>query len=141
MTSNAEGTPPALMHNFQHNRVVHAQIILLTVKIEDVSQVDDDQRVTVSELPEGFVRLVARYGFMENPDIPELLRRPDTPSPVMDYTTFFLGRETLLSAKERGLSPWREGLFSFMSRNAMRATTFFNVPPERVMEVGLQIEL
>jgi KUP system potassium uptake protein len=140
MTSNAEGTPPALLHNFHHNRVVHEQVILLTIVTEEVAYVQDSERAEVEELREGFVRVVARYGFMEDPDIIELLARKDTPTPPIEYTTFFLGRETLL-AQGRSMVRWRERLFSFMSRNALTATAFFNVPPDRVVELGSQVEL
>jgi KUP system potassium uptake protein len=140
MTSNAEGTPPALLHNFQHNRVVHEQVILLTILTEEVAYVQDDERAEVEELREGFVRVVARYGFMEDPNIVELLARDDTPTPPIQHTTFFLGRETLL-AQGRSMVRWRERLFGFMTRNALPATAFFNVPPERVVELGSQVEL
>lgn len=141
MTSNPQGTPPALMLNFQHHRAVHEKVVLLTVVTEEVPRVDASERVQVEPLPEGFVRVVAHYGFMESPDVPLLLARKDTPTPPLQYTTFFLGRETLLAESGRGMSRWRKELFSFMSRNAQRAIAFFNVPPDRVVEVGAQIEL
>jgi len=141
MTSNPTGTPPALLHNFEHNRVVHEQVMLLTIVTEEVSHVEDAERVSVEELPEGFVRIVAHYGFMEDPDLVALIMREDTPTPPIQHTTFFLGRETLLAEGRYGMSRWREQLFAYMSRNALRATAFFNVPPERVMELGSQVEL
>ena len=141
MTSNPAGTPPALLHNFQHNRVVHEQVMLLTIVTEEVSHVDDADRVSVEELPEGFVRIIAHYGFMEDPDLVALILREDTPTPPIQHTTFFLGRETLLAEGRHGMSRWREQIFAYMSRNALRATAFFNVPPERVMELGSQVEM
>jgi len=142
MTSNADGTPPALMQNFTHNRVVHQQVILLTVVTTEQPRVMPDERVKVEDLPEGFRRVVARYGFMEQPDIPQLLEERHLEDWSVEHTTFFLGRETLLATKERaGMAIWREKLFAFMSRNSQRASTFFNVPSDRVMEVGSQIEL
>ena len=141
MTSNPTGTPPALLHNFQHNRVVHEQVMLLTIVTEEVSHVEDAERVSVEELPEGFVRIVAHYGFMEDPDLVALILRDDTPTPPIQHTTFFMGRETLLAEGRHGMSRWREQIFAYMSRNALRATAFFNVPPERVMELGSQVEL
>ena len=99
------------------------------------------RRVSVEELPEGFRRVVARYGFMEQPDIPRLLDERHLEDWSIEHTTFFLGRETLLATKREGMAIWRERLFAFMSRNSQRASTFFNVPSDRVMEVGSQIEL
>ncbi len=87
------------------------------------------------------VRVVARYGFMEDPDVPALLARRDTPGLILRKTTFFLGRETLLAEGRHGMSRWREQLFAYLSRNAVPATAFFRVPPDRVLEVGWQIEL
>ncbi|MBI3200813.1 MAG: potassium transporter Kup [Myxococcales bacterium] len=141
MTSNADGTPPALMQNFTHNRVVHQQVILLTVVTTEEPRVMPDKRVTVEDLPEGFRRVVARYGFMEQPDIPQLLDERHLEDWSIEHTTFFLGRETLLATKREGMAIWREHVFAFMSRNSQRASTFFNVPSDRVMEVGSQIEL
>ena len=141
MTSNPEGTPPALMQNFTHNRVVHQQVILLTVVTTEEPRVMPDKRVTVEDLPEGFRRVVARYGFMEQPDIPQLLDERHLEDWSIEHTTFFLGRETLLATKREGMAIWREHVFAFMSRNSQRASTFFNVPSDRVMEVGSQIEL
>ena len=141
MTSNPEGAPPALMHNFHHNRVVHEQVILLTLVTEEVARVDDDKRVQVEDLGEGFVRIIAYFGFMETPDIPELLAREDTPTPPLQFTTFFLGRETVLARAEHEMAAWRQRLFGFLSRTSLGATAFFNVPADRVMEVGSQIEL
>jgi KUP system potassium uptake protein len=141
MTSNPEGTPPALMYNFLHNHVVHEQVVLLTIRTEEVARVADRDRVTTETFADGFLRIVAHYGFMEEPDIPALLARDDTPSPPMEETTFFLGRETLIAEGQQGMSRWRERLFALMSRNAERAMSYFRLPPERVMEVGSQIRL
>jgi KUP system potassium uptake protein len=141
MTSNPHGTPTALMHNFQHNRVVHQQVILLTILTEEVSYVLPHERVTVHPLPEGFVRVVARYGFMEVPDLKELLLRKDTPMPPIEHTTFFLGRETLHIAGGKGMAEWRKRLFAFMARNGVRVTSFFSLPSDRVVELGGQIDL
>lgn len=141
MVSSTHGTPSPLMQNAFHHRAVHEHVVLLTVLIEDVPRVADRDRVTVEELPEGFVRLIAHYGFMESPNVPALLERDDTPTPPLQYTTFFLGRETVLAETSEGMSRWRKVLFAFMSRNSQRATAFFAVPPDRVVEVGSQIEL
>jgi len=120
---------------------VHEHVILLTVVIEEVSRVDDRDRVRVEELSHGFTRLVARYGFMESPDVIALLARSDTPSPAIEYTTFFLGNEVVLPEGHGGMARWRTHLFSFLARNAVRPTAFFNIPADRVVEIGSQISI
>jgi KUP system potassium uptake protein len=139
MTS-ADGTPPAMLHNFLHNRVVHQHIVLLTIVTSDAARVPEEERCTIQELENGFVRVVARYGFMERPDVPKLLLREKLVSSV-EHTTFFLGRETMIATERPGMARWRVHLFSFLARNALPATRFFNIPPDRVMEIGAQIEL
>jgi KUP system potassium uptake protein len=139
MTSNAEGAPPALMQNFLLNRVVHQQVILLTVVTTEQARVLDHERFTIEDLREGFKRVVVRYGFMDQPDIPAVLEQSHVPHWNIEHCTFFLGRETVLPAEGGGMARWRQHLFAFMTRNSQRAATFFNVPPERVMEIGSQI--
>jgi KUP system potassium uptake protein len=139
MTSNPQGTPPAMMQNFLLNRVVHQQVVLLTVVTTEQARVTADERVSIEELQDGFKRVIARYGFMEEPDIPALLAQPHVVGVPIEHTTYFLGRETVLPAVGGGFARWRQHLFSFMSRNSQRASTFFNVPPDRVMEIGSQI--
>ncbi|MEZ5315928.1 MAG: potassium transporter Kup [Vicinamibacterales bacterium] len=141
MTGNPEGTPPALLQNFIHNRVVHEQVVLLTIVTEESARVRNRDRVEVTDLGHGFVRVVAHYGFMEEPDIPALLARRDLPTPGIDQATFFLGRETLLSTEQSDMPRWRTRLFALMARNAAQATSFFRIPPDRVFEVGSHIEL
>jgi len=143
MTSNLQGTPATLLHNLQHNKVLHERIILLTVVTNDVPHVPADERATVDPLGQGFFRLTLRYGFMEEPDVPAALieaSQRDFPL-VMEDTTFFLGVETLLATRRRGMPLWRERLFVLLARNAVRANTFFKIPPERVVELGMQVEL
>jgi KUP system potassium uptake protein len=143
MTSNSEGTPPTLLHNLHHNKILHERIILLTVVTRDGPTVPPDERVTVTPLRQGFFRVRLCYGFTETPDVPSALEqaafagRPIVPAD----TTYFLGTETLLATERPGLPLWRERLFVLMSRNALRATTFFGIPPERVVEIGMQVEL
>ncbi len=141
MTGSSDGTPPALLHNFLHNRVVHEHVVLLTVITEKVARVAAQDRVRVEDLTNGFRRAVARYGFMEAPDIPTLLERPELKEYSIEYVTFFLGRETVLATRHFSMSLWRERLFAFLSRNAQPATAFFGIPPSRVVEIGAQIEL
>ena len=141
MTGNSDGTPPALLQNFLHNRVVHEHVVLLTIVTEQVARVPPEERVRVEDLKNGFRRAVARFGFMETPDIPRLLERPELKDYSIDYVTFFLGRETVLPTHRPGMALWRERLFAFLSRNAQPATAFFGIPPARVVEIGAQIEL
>jgi KUP system potassium uptake protein len=141
MTSNPEGTPPALMTNFMHNRSVHQSVVLLTVITEEVARVAPEERAKVEHLEAGFHRLVARYGFMETPDIPALLATGLIPDYMIEHTSFFLGRETVLATERPGMALWRERIFAFMSRNAQPATAFFGIPPDRVVELGTQIEI
>ncbi|MFQ5666181.1 MAG: potassium transporter Kup [Candidatus Binatia bacterium] len=143
MTGDPEGVPPALLHNLKHNKILHERVALLTVVTEEVPHVPRGQRVQIESLGNGFHRIIAHYGFMEDPNIWHILARAKENGlefKVME-TTFFLGRETLIPTKKPGMAIWRERLFAFMSRNAQRATTFFRIPPNRVVEIGEQIEL
>jgi KUP system potassium uptake protein len=143
MTGNPEGSPPALLHNLKHNKVLHEQVVLLTILPEDVPHVTAEERVEVEPLEQGFVRVIAHYGFMENPSIPDILKkcREQGLQFQLMATSFFLGRETLIPSKKPGMAMWREALFSWMSRNARSATAFFRIPPNRVVELGTQVEL
>ena len=143
MTSNLQGTPPTLLHNLQHNKVLHERVVLLTVTTSDVPHVSAKDRATVDALGHGFYRLTVRYGFMEEPDVPDALSEASVRGFPMDLneTTFFLGIETLLPTRRPGLPLWRERLFVLIARNAMRANAFFKIPPERVVELGMQVEL
>jgi len=143
MYGNAEGTPPALVHNLSHNKVLHEKVVFLTVVTEDVPHVGSGNRVTVRRLGKGFHAVTARYGFMEDPSIDDVLTAARAHQLVIpiEGTTFFLGRETLVASDRPGMAMWRERLFGFMARNALRATAFFKIPPNQVFEVGTQIEL
>lgn len=141
MASNQGATPPALMTNFLHNRVVHEQVILLTVVITERATETDETRTDISDLRLGFTRVVVRYGFKEEPDVPQLLLKHGLLSFAPAHTSYFLGRETVLAEGREGMSRWREMLFAFMSANAQGATAFFKIPPDRVFEVGAQIAL
>ncbi|MFY0562657.1 potassium transporter Kup [Archangium lansingense] len=143
MTGNPEIAPSAMLHNLKHNKVLHEQTLLLTITTEDVPHVPSAERVTVESLPLGMRRITARYGFMDDPSIPDILKRcreAGLPFSVMN-TSFFLGRETLIISKHPGMARWRELLFLWMSRNARSATAFFRIPPNRVVELGAQVEL
>lgn len=143
MTSAADGVPHALLHNLKHNKVLHERVILLTVKIPDVPFVDPTKRCKMDDLGQGFHRLVLKYGFMEEPDVPAALGSITTCGPAfkMMDTSFFLARQTLLPSSRPGMAIWREKLFSWMLRNAESAMEFFRLPTNRVVELGSQVEI
>ncbi|MBK9999947.1 MAG: potassium transporter Kup [Sphingomonadales bacterium] len=143
MTSAAEGVPHALLHNLKHNKVLHERVILLTVKIPDVPFVDPANRCKMEDLGQGFHRLVLKYGFMEEPDVPAALGAITNCGPAfkMMETSFFLARQTLLASSRPGMAIWREKLFSWMLRNAESAMEFFRLPTNRVVELGSQLEI
>jgi KUP system potassium uptake protein len=168
MTSSADGVPVVLLHHLKHNKVLHEQVVLMSILTEEVPEVDEDERVKVERLEQGFYRVTARYGFMETPDVPEVLgiaKAQGLRARALD-TTFYLGREQIIIAdkKRQGREPspkpgvrrapapsegapkpmhlarWRKRLFVVMTRNARSATEFFGIPPNRVVELGAQVE-
>jgi KUP system potassium uptake protein len=141
MTGNDTGTPPALLQGFLHMRAVHDRVLILTIITEKTARIPLSERVKIEELPNGFWRATARYGFMETPNVPELLDHAKFSGYSLEFTTFFLGRETVLPTKNPGMALWRERMFAFLTRNAQPATAFFGIPPSRVMEIGSQIEI
>jgi KUP system potassium uptake protein len=143
LTGAPDSTPPALVHNVAHNKVLHEQVVLLTILTAEVPHVPRTQRVRVASLGHGFYRVTAHFGFMEDPDALEVLAECRAAGLHLQLaaTTFFLGRETLIATDRPGMAIWREKLFSFMSRNALRATAFFRLPPDQVFEVGAEVEL
>jgi KUP system potassium uptake protein len=143
MTSASSGVPHALLHNLKHNKVLHERIILLTVRIEDVPYVASEKRIDVHKYGAGFYRVVLRYGFMEEIDVPAALAqvREIGPQCKMMDTSFFLARQTLLPSSRPGMAIWREKLFSWMLRNAESAMEFFKLPTNRVVELGSQVEI
>ena len=143
MNGNASRTPSALLHNLEHNKVLHKRILFLTVKTRQVPFVAPEERVEIESLGDGLNRLKVYYGFMEDPDIPKVLENVRMPGWAYDPkdTTYFLGRETLIASKRPGMALWREKIFSFISHNATSATAYFCIPPDRVVEMGEQIEI
>ncbi|MTW17197.1 potassium transporter Kup [Rhodoplanes serenus] len=143
LTSRPEGVPSALLHNLKHNQILHERNVLATVVTTEIPYVEDSDRTTVSDLGKGFYRILIRYGFMERPDIPAALRvvQHDGLMFDMDRTTFFVSRETVLPRLPPGMAVWRELFFAWMMRNAVSATDFFRIPPERVVELGTQVEI
>jgi KUP system potassium uptake protein len=143
MTGDREIAPSALLHNLKHNKVLHERVIFLTVKVEAVPYVPDDERVDIKDLGKNFYRVITRYGFMQQPDIPaalELAAKAGLPFEMME-TTFVLGRETVIPSKLKGMAIWREHIFAWMMRNAASANDFFRIPANRVVELGSQIEI
>ena len=143
MYGTTDGTPPPFVHNLAHNKVVHEKVVFLTVVTREEPHVPVAERVEVKRLGKGFHRVTAFYGFMQDPHIEEILEacKPQGLNIPIAGTTFFLGRETLIAADRPGMPIWREKIFAFMSRNALRATAFFRIPAEQVFEVGTQVEL
>ncbi|NPU86031.1 MAG: potassium transporter Kup [Syntrophaceae bacterium] len=143
MTISPVGTPSALLHHVKHNRMLHDRVILLTVKTIDNPKVLISERLSVEDLGQGFYRIQAAYGFMEKPSVSEIFRLASRSGLRVDpaISTFVLGRETLLTTGRGKMMEWRKHLFAFMSRNAQTATLFFGIPPGRVIEIGIQIEL
>ena len=143
MTAQPTGTPPALAHNVRFNKVLHDHVIVLTVSTAQQPHVPPDERVSVEPLGHGLFNVRVQYGFMEDPDVPEALGRARELGLVMDPDdlTYFLGRETIIVTRRKGMAIWREKLFVVMARNAVRATAFFRLPAERVVELGVQVEM
>ena len=167
LTSAIGGAPPVLLHHLKHNKVLHQCVIVLSIVTEEVPQVWAADRVACTDLGQGFYQVIGRYGFMESPDVPAVLAAvglapPEggsaRPTVSLLQTSFYLGRETLIAghglpaalvaaAKRDGsaevpatMSFWRKKLFIVMARNARSPTAFFNLPPNRVVELGAQIE-
>ncbi len=142
MTSSPEGVPVVLLHHLKHNKMLHETIILLSVQTRGIPEVGRDHQVTFEPMGEGFFRVIANYGFMQSPNVPEVLAvaaAHGVAIPPMD-TSYYLGRERLVLTGRARMSRWRKGLFALMSRNARSATEFFQIPPNRVVELGAQIE-
>ena len=145
MTAQPLGTPPALAHNLRYNKILHERVIALMVTTQPVPKVAEEDQITVRSLGHGVFDVVVRYGFMEDPNIPAALDVARKHGLDLggggDDVTYFLGRETLIVTETPGMAMWRERLFVLMARNAVRATAFFKLPPERVVELGVQVEL
>jgi len=143
MTAQPKGAPAALVHNIRYNKVLHEHVVILMVVTRQVPHVPEKKRCHVRNLGDGVFELTLTYGFMEDPDVPAALLTACEHGLVIDEAdvTFFLGRETLIATGAPGMARWREYLFVLIARNAGRATAFFRLPPERVVELGVQVEL
>ncbi len=144
MSASAEGVPSALLHNLKHNQVLHARVLIVTVKVEEVPQVDPVRRAEVEDAGEGFYRVIIRYGFMEDIDIPRDLAALETRCGPFDpmATSYFLGRQKLIPSEDHpGMARWREGLFAWMSKSSESAMESFKLPTNRVVELGSQLQI
>jgi KUP system potassium uptake protein len=142
MTADASGVPSALLHNLKHNKVLHERVVILNVRYAEVPYVAVDRRLEMAKLAEGFYHVVIRYGFMDTIDIPMALAEcPCGMKFDMMDTTFFFSRENLIPAYGEGMSIWREHIFAAMARNAASPMTFFQIPANRVIELGAQLEI
>jgi len=145
LTGSQEGVPHALLHNLNHNKVLHERVVLLTVRAEDIPHVPDSQRIEIHDLGDDFFGMVVHYGFKDEPDLPAALALATAEGMEFNMleTSFFLSRQTLvpIEARGMGMALWREKIFAAMSRNAASATTFFKIPANRVVELGTRIEL
>jgi KUP system potassium uptake protein len=142
MTQDPEGTPPALLHHLKHNQVLHEQVVILTFQTTNDPEVPSAQRVQLTQLGHGFWRLVGRWGFMETPNVPEVLRlAAQAGLATTGRRSFFLGRETFVPGGRSGMAWWRKRLFMFMVRNARSPAEFFGIPPNDVVELGAQIQM
>jgi KUP system potassium uptake protein len=144
MTARGDGAPPILVHHLKHTKALHERVILLTVSIADTPQVAEADRLEMTPLSHGFWRVTVRFGFMQSPDVPEALR--GLPASGFEWhedrdVTYFLAHLTLLAHDRIGMSAWRDKLFIFLSRNARRATNFFCLLPDRVVEIGIQLQI
>ncbi|MCC6850027.1 MAG: potassium transporter Kup [Deltaproteobacteria bacterium] len=143
MTQDAEGTPMALLHQLKHNQVLHEQVVLLTILTLNEPTVPDDRRVQVAQLHAGFWRVIARYGFMETPNVPEVMKLAASQGLAIyrGRTSYFLGRETFIPTGRSDMPRWRRVIFAFLAKNARSPTEFFGIPANEVVELGAQIEI
>ncbi|MBC7472894.1 MAG: potassium transporter Kup [Candidatus Sericytochromatia bacterium] len=142
MSVSLKGIPPVLLHHLKHNQVLHEQVILLSIKSLNVPVVRGE-KLEVNEIGYGFFQIKALYGFMETPNVPDIIRLAAEFGLVTDpeSITYYLGRESLvISEKRTNMMRWRKIIFSFMSRNAQPATAYFSIPPSRVVELGMQLD-
>jgi len=143
LNSDQNGTPIAMLHNIKHNMVLHQRNVMVTIITEEVPHVSKKERLEFEDLGEGFYKMVVRYGFMEDPNVPDVLKALKHHGLDLEpnKATYILSRNTLIPSKHPGMALWREKLFGFLTRNASRPTEFFRLPPNRVVELGMQIEI
>jgi KUP system potassium uptake protein len=144
LSGNPHGVPRILLHNMKHNRVLHEVSVVLCVHFEDVPRIPDGERYQVEILGEGLYRVTLHFGFSESPDVPDALK--DVRAGMLDLgrhnISYFLGRESLsVSPDKKGMALWRKNIFGFLSRNSSDASKYFNIPPDRLTEFGIGVEL
>lgn len=143
MARTQQGVPHALLHNLKHNKVLHERVVIMTFRTQDIPYVEPDQHVEIERLSDTFWRISATYGFHETPDVEEVFRRCAQKGMMFNLmsTSFFLSRETLIPTRRSFLTRMRAGLFILLSKNALRANDFFHIPANRVVELGVQVEV
>jgi KUP system potassium uptake protein len=143
MTTEPDVAPAALLHNLKHNKVIHERMIILTVYTEDYAHVPEDQRVEVHHFSHDFYRVELTFGYLDDLDVPIALGlcKPFGLEFDLMETSYFMSRETLIPSSRPGMALWREALFAWMVRSAATAMSVFNIPPNRVVELGQQIEI
>jgi KUP system potassium uptake protein len=143
MASGPNGVPPTLIHHVERVRVLHEHVVLLTIVTEQVPFIEVGRRVEVEKLEQGFNRVIGRYGFMESPDVPRLLIEAKSAGLEVDLedATYFLGRETILGLPGGRMGAIEETFFGILSRNARHAGQYFDLPPDQVVEIGVQVDL
>jgi KUP system potassium uptake protein len=143
LTGSTEAAPRSLLHNYRHNKILHSRTLIVAVLTEETPTVLDEERAEVTPLGEGITRIVLRFGFMETPAVPEILARcelPDGPF-IPSRASYFLGKESLVLSRTHWLTFWWRRLFQVLARNAQSAAAFFGLPPNRVVELGVQVEI
>jgi KUP system potassium uptake protein len=142
LTSESKDAPLVLLHHLKHNKVLHEHVVLLSVVSAPVPEVPTTERIEVTTFPHNFTRVKAKYGFMQTPNVPEVLSLSTERGVIAKptETTYYLGRENLIPTGTKPLARWRKRLFIFMQRNSRPATEFFGIPPNRVVELGAQME-
>jgi KUP system potassium uptake protein len=143
MTGNPVFVPKAMLHNIRHNKVLHERVVLMTVRVEDVPYVPDEERVEVERLGKGFFRVTAHYGFVEEPDVPRALELCRSHALPIDpaLTSYFLSAETMIPSERPDLNTVEERLFMLLSASGQSATAYFRIPPDQVVELGIQLEI
>ncbi|HEX2960015.1 MAG TPA: KUP/HAK/KT family potassium transporter [Chitinispirillaceae bacterium] len=143
LSANVAGTPRSLLHNYKHNKVIHEKTLIVNIQNQDVPTISEHDRAEVTDLGGGLYHILLKFGFMETPDVPNVLFKVNIPDVHFDnmQVTYFLGKERLVISKRKTMYRWQKQLFHFLAHNSLDATTYFNLPSNRVVELGMQIEL
>lgn len=143
LSANVGGTPRPLLHNYKHNKVIHETTLIVNIQNQDVPTIPRNERTVVTDLGHGIFQILLKFGFMENPNVPKILSQTTLPGVNFDQmqVTYFLGKERLVISKNKSMFHWQKRLFQYLAHNSLDATTFFSLPSNRVVELGMQIEL